>query len=134
MLRLHDTYTSATHTGDFSTVDPMRNARIDPRASLSTPKELEREIAGESEEAQEAIRAAYRTEMARPRRIDYLFVNGFFPDHCLRQELFGTGTNAAGFPASDHFGILSRYTRDRSPCRQQARPADPASSVDPGAR
>jgi len=134
MLRLHDTYTSATHTGDFSTADPLRNARIDPRASLATPKELEREIAGESVEAQEVIRAAYRTEMARPRRIDYLFVNGFFPDHCLRQELFGTGTNAAGFPASDHFGILSRYTRDRSPCRQQARPADPASSVAPGAR
>jgi endonuclease/exonuclease/phosphatase family metal-dependent hydrolase len=134
MLRLHDTYSSATRTGDFSTADPLRNARIDPRASLATPKELEREIAGESVEAQEVIRAAYRTEMARPRRIDYLFVNGFFPDHCLRQELFGTGTNAAGFPASDHFGILSRYTRDRSPCRQQARPADPASSVAPGAR
>jgi hypothetical protein len=72
--------------------------------------------------------------MTRPRRIGYLFVNGFFSDHCLQQDLFGTGTNATGFPTSDHFGILNSYTRDLSLCRQQARPADPEPSGATGAR
>lgn len=129
MLQLQDTYVSATGAGDLYTADPMRNARIDPRESLTTPKDLDREITSEATEIQEAIRATYRTEMTRPRRIDYLFVNAFFPDHCLSQDLFGTDTNAAGLPASDHYGILNLYTRDRSSCRQQLRPTEPSSSA-----
>jgi len=56
MLRLHDTNTSVTRRGDLYPADPMRNARIDPRGSLETPKGLELEIAGELAEPQEAIR------------------------------------------------------------------------------
>lgn len=123
MLRLHDSYASATHMDDIYTVDPSRNARIAPHESIETPKDLAHKLGSESHKTQEIVLAAYRAEMIRPRRIDYLFVNGFFPDHCLRQDLFGTGTNAAGIPASDHFGIVNRYTRDRSTCGTAAPPA-----------
>jgi endonuclease/exonuclease/phosphatase family metal-dependent hydrolase len=132
MLRLQDSHTSATHMDDIYTVDPSRNARNAPRESIEIPNNLAHNLDGESQKTQEVVRAAYQAEMIRPRRIDYLFVNEFFPDHCLRQDLFGTDNNA-GVPASDHFGIMNRYTRARSTCGRAASPANPSSSRAPSA-
>ncbi len=115
LLRLSDTYTAAAREGELYTADPVRNGVIgleDP----SLPKPLAKQVAKESPDAREAVISAYQTEIPRPRRIDFIFVDAFLPDHCLTQELFGLATNAEGLPASDHFGILNTYTRRSGPC------------------
>jgi len=122
MLRFADTYTLAASKDELFTADPIRNRRINPDQSPEIPKSLFKEISGEPPGIQQDILAAYRAETTRPRRIDYIFVTSFFPDHCLHQELFGFTPNAEGLPASDHYGVLNIYSRDTTPCSSTSPP------------
>ena len=116
LLRIIDTYTLAKHEEEQFTADPVRNGyiRLGPKPTI--PDLLNNELSEVSEETKEEILASYLEEQKRPRRIDYIFVNAFLPDHCFRQDLFGLETDANNLPASDHFGVINWYTRDRTSC------------------
>ncbi len=124
MLRLLDTHTLAVRERELYTADPSRNARISVGSTPVLPDEIQKEIAEEPEDVQDEIAAAYRAEVNRPRRIDYIFVDSDFPQSCIRQELFGLETNEKGLPASDHFGILNTYTLGGGPCQNEPRAAN----------
>ena len=116
MLRLEDPYPLAVSDGNLYSADPMRNALIDQGQEPTIPKSLKHVIEGTPQDIAEQIQHAYRLEASRPRRIDYLFTQGFLPGYCLRQELFGTETNAEGLPASDHYGVLTIFSRADKSC------------------
>ncbi len=118
MLRLQDTHTAAVREGELPTADPQRNRRIHLDEGQALPMEFETELAPEPGQTRDVVRAAYREELQRPRRIDYLFSQAFLPDYCLRQDLFGEALDAAGLPGSDHYGIRNTYTRDPASCHQ----------------
>jgi endonuclease/exonuclease/phosphatase family metal-dependent hydrolase len=117
MLRIVDTYALAKHDEEQYTADPVRNGLIRFGPEPTIPDLLEKELSEVSPDTKEEILASYREEQKRPRRIDYIFVNSFLPDYCVRQDLFGLDTDENNLPASDHFGVINRYTRDITPCK-----------------
>lgn len=108
-LRFKDTALLGLEIQELFTADPNLNAWIRQDADTPVPPLLMNAIASEETAVREQIIAAYREEMIRPRRIDYIFVDTVFPRYCLRQTLFGLATDDKGFPASDHYGILNTY-------------------------
>jgi len=116
LLRIVDTYTLAKHDEEQYTADPARNGLIRLGPEPTIPDLLEKELSEVSPETKEEVLASYREEQKRSRRIDYIFVDSFLPDYCFRQDLFGLDTDGNGLPASDHFGVINRYTRDVTPC------------------
>ena len=123
LLRLQDTHALARRDRELYTADPQRNRLIHieqdtalPAGLLPVFNSLPPALAAEAQEV-------HRLETARPRRIDYLWVESFLPGYCLRQELFGTETNAEGFPASDHYGVLTTFSRADGSC-SGTRPAE----------
>jgi endonuclease/exonuclease/phosphatase family metal-dependent hydrolase len=116
LLRIVDTYTLAKHDEEQFTADPIRNGFIHLGPEPTIPDLLEKEVSEVSPETKKEILTFYREEQKRPRRIDYIFVNSFLPDYCFRQDLFGLETDGNNLPASDHFGVINRYTRDVTPC------------------
>ena len=116
LLRIVDSYTLTKHDQEQFTADPVKNGLIPLEPEPTIPDLLKNELTEVSEETKEEILAAYGEEQKRPRRIDYIFVNTFFPDFCFRQDLFGLETDANNLPASDHFGVINWYTHDATPC------------------
>ncbi|BFU96296.1 MAG: exported protein of unknown function [Nitrospira sp.] len=110
LLRFTDTAVLGMQLQELFTADPTLNAWIRQDAEAPIPPLLVNAIASEEPAVQDQIIAAYRKEMIRPRRIDYIFVDTVFPRYCLRQTLFGLETDDKGFPASDHYGILNTYS------------------------
>ncbi len=110
LLRLSDTRALAACDSNLYTADPARNGLILQGGEPVIPTLLLAEIKKEPPAVQEEITAAYRVEMRRPRRIDHIFVDRFLHQYSVTQDLFGLATDAAGLPASDHFGILSTHT------------------------
>ena len=120
LLRYLDTSRVASRNGRLYTADPPRNRLIPDAETAPLPPLLVNLIAGEDPEVQAAITAAYRTEMRRPRQIDYLIEDSFLPGYCVTQTLFGQDTDDRGLPASDHYGLLNVYSREHVPCRGRA--------------
>ena len=116
MLRLEDTHSFTASDGNLYSADPVQNALIDQGHEPKIPKSLKHVIEEAPQATAEQIQRAYRLEASRPRRIDYLFMQGFLPGYCLRQELFGTETNVEGLPASDHYGVLTIFSRADKSC------------------
>jgi endonuclease/exonuclease/phosphatase family metal-dependent hydrolase len=110
LLRFKDTALLGLQLKELFTANPALNAWIRQDAEAPIPALLMSAIASEEPAVREQIIAAYRAEMIRPRRIDYIFVDTVFPRYCLRQTLFGLETDDKGFPASDHYGILNTYS------------------------
>nr|MDH4355685.1 endonuclease/exonuclease/phosphatase family protein [Nitrospira sp.] len=116
LLRLEDAHTLGHRDRELHTADPERNAWIVlgeestfPAPLQSLFKELPPDLAARAHEV-------YGAEIRRPRRIDYLWMESFFPGYCVRQDLFGTELDHKGRPASDHYGVLTTFTRPNSPC------------------
>ncbi|MGH7166311.1 MAG: endonuclease/exonuclease/phosphatase family protein [Nitrospiraceae bacterium] len=109
LLRFSDTSAVAEREGELYTADPVRNGWIRQQAGQAIPQLLLDALAPEEARVQEQITASYREELQRPRRIDYILVDGWLPGYCLRQDLFGLETDHEGFPASDHYGLLNTY-------------------------
>ena len=109
-LRLLDTSSIATRSGELFTFDPGRNPINVEEMDPNMPASLENALSKEKPENRQAILAAYQAEMIRPRRIDHIFVDSFLPDYCLEQQLFGLETGDDGRPGSDHYGLLNIYT------------------------
>jgi endonuclease/exonuclease/phosphatase family metal-dependent hydrolase len=124
LLRLSDTRALAACDSNLYTADPARNGLILQGEEPVIPTLLLAEIKREPLAVQEEITAAYRVEMKRPRRIDHIFVYRFLHQHSVTQDLFGLATDAAGLPASDHFGILSTHTIEALPCAGSPKPSD----------
>ena len=110
LLRFSDTSTGAEREGELYTADPLHNGWIKQNEREAIPQQLQDAIAPEEAAVREQIAAAYRVEMQRPRRIDYILVDALLPGHCLRQALFGTELDNNGLPASDHYGLLNTYS------------------------
>ena len=117
LLKLTDAYQIATRDGDLFTADPQRNGLIDIGNDIAFPVPLRRVFKELPPDLATKAKEVYGAEMRRPRRIDYLWMESFFPGYCVRQELFGTKTNDKGLPASDHYGILTTFSRTNSSCR-----------------
>lgn len=116
LLRLQDSHTLAQRDHQLYTADPQRNGLIYTEQDTALPASLQAVFNSLPPTLATQAQEVYRVETARPRRIDYLWVESFLPGYCLRQELFGTETNAEGFPASDHYGILTTFSRADSSC------------------
>jgi endonuclease/exonuclease/phosphatase family metal-dependent hydrolase len=116
LLRLEDTHSLATRDQTLETADPQRNGLIHNEREPALPASLQRIIEALPPAQAEEVPEAYRLETGRPRRIDYLFVQGFLPGYCLKQHLFGTDHDSDGRPASDHYGILTTFRRTDGPC------------------
>lgn len=116
LLRLTDAFALAARDGELYTADPQQNQWIRVPEDLEPPAELQQVFKTLPPELQLKALEAYRSEARRPRRIDYLWLDSFFSDYCVRQELFGTETNQEGFPASDHFGVLTTFSRLDGAC------------------
>jgi endonuclease/exonuclease/phosphatase family metal-dependent hydrolase len=127
LLRLSDTRTLTACDGNLYTADPARNGLILQGEEPAIPTLLLAEIKKEPSGVQEEITAAYRIEMRRPRRIDHIFVERFLHQHSVTERLFGLATDAAGLPASDHFGIVSTHTSQALPCEGSPKPNDAGS-------
>ncbi|SLM48768.1 exported protein of unknown function [Nitrospira japonica] len=110
LLRFKDTALLGLEVNELFTADPTVNAWIRQDAEAPVPTLLTNAMASEEMAVRERIIAAYREEMIRPRRIDYIFTDTDFPRYCLRQTLFGLEMDDKGFPASDHYGILNTYS------------------------
>jgi endonuclease/exonuclease/phosphatase family metal-dependent hydrolase len=118
LLRFIDTSRIAVPSGRFYTADPDRNRLIPDPETAPLPSVLVNLIAGENPQVRTAVTGAYRTEMRRPRQIDYLIEDSFLPGYCMTQTLFGQDMDDLGLPASDHFGLLNVYRREPVPCNQ----------------
>ncbi len=116
-LGLTDTHEVATRERALYTFDPQRNFLILDGTEPRIPRRLQAAMARESSGAREALLAAYRKDWRRPKRIDYIFVNSFLPNTCLKQTLFGLEPGPEGLPASDHYGVLTTYDLEATPCR-----------------
>lgn len=110
-LGVLDTHETAIREGVLYTLDPVRNNLILDGDEPIIPQLLSRIVSQESRTDQAAILAAYKEDMQRPKRIDYIFVDSFLPEASVRQELFGTDEGPDGLPASDHYGVLNIYSR-----------------------
>ncbi len=117
LLRLTDAHALASRSRELFTADPEQNRWIQVPEDLELPVELLKVFKTLPPELQPKALEAYRSEARRPRRIDYLWLESFFPGYCVIQRLFGTETNEEGVPASDHFGVLTTFSRDGEPCR-----------------
>jgi len=115
-LRLTDAFTVATRNDDFYTADPRSNRLIQSGGDQEIPVALQSLVKALPPDLMGKARDVYESETRRPRRIDYLWVESFFPGYCVDQQLFGTETNAEGFPASDHYGVLTTFSRIDGPC------------------
>lgn len=120
LLRLTDAYTVAAKAGALYTADPERNRLIQAGEQAGLPTTIQLVFRGLSDDLAERARQAYQAEAKRPRRIDYLWMETFLPGYCVRQELYGTGTNHEGFPGSDHYGVLTTFTREAGDCQGSA--------------
>lgn len=119
LLRYLDTSRIANHNGRCYTADPLHNRLIPDPETSPFPSILVDLIAKEEPAVQASITEAYRTEMRRPRQIDYLIEHSFLPGYCLTQTLFGQETDSLGLPASDHYGLLNLYRREPVPCHER---------------
>ncbi len=120
LLRLTDAYTIAARGGDLFTADPERNRLIQAGLETGLPPAVQLVFRGLPEELAEQARTAYQAEARRPRRIDYLWIDTFFPGYCVTQQLFGIDVDAAGLPGSDHYGVLTRFVREGGGCIEGA--------------
>jgi endonuclease/exonuclease/phosphatase family metal-dependent hydrolase len=111
LLRFTDTAVSGINGRELYTADPVHNGWIRPEEGAPIPQSLLDAIAPEAPAVQDQIIAAYRDEMRRPRRIDYILIDTAIPHYCLKQTLFGLEADDRGFPASDHYGLLNTYSR-----------------------
>lgn len=116
LLRLQDTHRLARQDHELYTADPQRNKLIQTGQDTALPADLQTMLNSLPPDLAAQAQEAYHVEETRPRRIDYLWVESFLPGYCLRQELFGTETNAEGFPASDHYGVLTTFSRTDGSC------------------
>ena len=116
LLRLADAAHPATGNGELYTADPQRNSLIHIVEESTIPASLQRVLKDLPLDFAEKAHEAYGAEIRRPRRIDYLWVESFLSGYCVRQELFGTETNAEGFPASDHYGVLTTFSLTDGSC------------------
>jgi endonuclease/exonuclease/phosphatase family metal-dependent hydrolase len=116
LLRYVDTTRVSTQDAGFYTADPPRNRLIPDAMTSPLPSVLTDMVGGEGDDLQAEIIRAYRTEMQRPRQIDYLIEDSFLPGYCLTQSLFGLETDEAGLPASDHYGLLNSYAFSPEGC------------------
>lgn len=116
LLKLTDAHHLARQDTDLYTVDPRRNGLIHIGDDTPFPDPLREVFNALPPDVAGKAREVYLTEARRPRRLDYLWMESFFPGYCVRQELFGTVMNEKGLPASDHYGVLTTFTRagDRS--------------------
>jgi endonuclease/exonuclease/phosphatase family metal-dependent hydrolase len=116
LLRYVDTTRVGGQNAGFYTADPPRNRLIPDAMTSPLPSVLTGMIGGEGDDLQAEITRAYRTEMQRPRQIDYLIEDSFLPGYCLTQSIFGLETDEAGLPASDHYGLLNSYALSSEAC------------------
>ncbi len=116
LLRLTDAHTLTSRDRELFTADPQQNRWILVPEDLELPVELLKVFRTLPPELQPKALETYRSEARRPRRIDYLWLESFFPGYCVRQRLFGTEVNEDGFPASDHFGVLTTFARPEGAC------------------
>lgn len=116
LLRYVDTTRVNGQNAGFYTADPLRNRLIPDAMTSPLPSVLTDMIGGEGDDLQAEITRAYRTEMQRPRQIDYLIEDSFLPGYCLTQSIFGLETDEAGLPASDHYGLLNSYVLSPEVC------------------
>ena len=116
LLKLTDGHHASQQTLDLYTADPQRNGLIHIEDDAAFPDPLQRVFKELPHELATKAQAVYLTEARRPRRIDYLWMESFFTGYCVRQELFGTELNEKGLPASDHYGVLTTFTRPNGPC------------------
>jgi len=133
LLRLTDAYRVARTDGELYTADPQRNGLIQIGDEITFPAPLRRLFKELPPDLAPKAEAVYETEMRRPRRIDYLWMESFFPGYCVTQELFGTQTDEKGLPASDHYGVLTTFTRSGHSCHDASTAAqsDPAHTAPP---
>lgn len=117
LLRWEDTYAHATRDRPLYSADPQRNNLIHSGQVLELPASLQSIIDALPPLQARLVIEAYRLERGRPRRIDYLFVQQFLEGYCLQQQLFGTDHDSDGYPASDHFGVLTTFHRGEGLCR-----------------
>jgi endonuclease/exonuclease/phosphatase family metal-dependent hydrolase len=117
-LGFKDTHELSRHEGELFTLDPIGNDLIYDGDEPLILDILKTSIAKDSSTSQQELLDAYQDDMRRPKRIDYIFVNSFFMDVCLRQELFGRQLGGDHLPASDHYGVLNVYhlAHDSSAC------------------
>lgn len=118
LLRYVDTTRVSGQNPGFYTADPPRNRLIPDAMTSPLPSLLTNMIGGEGDDLQAEITSAYRTEMQRPRQIDYLIEDSFLPGYCLTQSIFGLETDEAGLPASDHYGLLNSYAISPGVCAE----------------
>jgi endonuclease/exonuclease/phosphatase family metal-dependent hydrolase len=113
-----DTHELSRHQGELFTLDPIGNDLIYDGDEPLILDILKTSIAKDSSTSQQELLEAYQDDMRRPKRIDYIFVNSFFMDVCVRQELFGRQLGGDHLQASDHYGILNVYhlTHDSPAC------------------
>lgn len=117
-LRITDAGQPTTGGLKLYTADPQRNAWIHIGEEAAFPAPLQRVFKELPPDLAEKAREVYLTEARRPRRIDYLWLQSFFPDYCVRQKLFGEETDDKGRPASDHFGVLTTFTHKGDSCME----------------
>ncbi len=120
LLRLTDAFTLTPGQRELYTADPRQNRWIQEGEKPGLPAQIKRLFSDLPQELAAKAEDAYQSEAQRPRRIDYLWIESFFPEYCVRQELFGTETNEEGFPASDHFGVLTTFSRTEGLCHPVA--------------
>ncbi len=124
-LGLTDTHGVAARERELSTFDPIRNDLILDSDAPSSAHLWQAVMAKVPVAEREGILAAYRKDRRRPRRIDYIFVDSFLPNACLRQKLFGLELDPEGRPASDHYGVLNIYDLEATPCPGKSAGAKP---------
>jgi endonuclease/exonuclease/phosphatase family metal-dependent hydrolase len=118
LLRLTDAHTLARHNRVLHTADPERNIWIQIGEESAFPAQLLRLFRELPSDLAEKARAVYLEETRRPRRIDHLWMDSFFSSYCIRQDLFGVDLDDQGRPASDHYGVLTTFTRESSSCSE----------------
>ena len=114
-LGFKDTHELSHHQGEFFTLDPIGNDLIYDGDEPLILDILKTSIAKNSSTTQQELLEAYQDDMRRPKRIDYIFVDSFFLDVCLKQTLFGRQLGSDHLPASDHYGVLNSYDLAGSP-------------------
>ncbi len=107
-----DTHKLSPHQGELFTLDPIGNDLIYDGDEPLILDILRTSIAKDSSASQQELLKAYQEDMLRPKRIDYIFVDSFFLDKCLKQTLFGLQLGSDQLPASDHYGVLNAYYLD----------------------
>lgn len=118
LLKLTDAHRLVKQTEKLYTADPQRNGLIHIGDDTAFPASLQRVFKELPPELATKAHEVYLTEARRPRRIDYLWMESFLSGYCVRQELFGTDIDDKGRPPSDHFGVLTTFTRTGDSCAE----------------